>query len=146
MKFACLPLIALLAACSQASEEPVPVANETAPEMEAEAPAPPQIEGRWEVASYRNAPLPASAAMRASASESELTVSSSCANMRWSYEQNGNMIRFTPVSGLSGGCAADPTSFENGVAQAIGDANIVMDMGGRLQLSGPGGVVDLQAL
>lgn len=149
MKLLYLPLIALLAACTPQDEpaagNDLAADNEIAAEESSALPAP-VLEGKWQIARYRNAPLPGSASMRVNATADQLVVASNCARMTWSYEQKGNVISFTPVSGLSGGCAADPTSFENGVADAVSQANIAMDLAGMLQLSGPGGVIDLEAL
>ncbi|WP_265528154.1 META domain-containing protein [Sphingomicrobium marinum] len=135
-----LPLL-MLAAC-EAEEAPAP-----APEpVEEAAPAPSlELPGNYQVVSYRNAPLPASTAMSAAIDGSQIAITSPCARMVWDYELNGNAITFAPVSGLSGGCAADPTTFENGVADVMTKANIAMDMGDRINISGSGGAIELEA-
>ena len=134
-----LPL-ALLAAC-EADETPAP-----APEPVGEEAAAPtlDISGNWRVTSYRGGAVPGSTAMRASIDGSQVAITSPCARMVWDYEIDGNIVSFTPASGLSGGCAANPTTFENGVADVMAQANIAMDMGGTLNISGPGGAIELQ--
>ena len=135
-----LPL-AMLAAC-EAEEAPAPVPEP----VEEAAPAPTiDMTGNWQVTSYRGGAVPSSAAMRASIDGSQIAITSPCARMVWDYEANGNIVSFTPVSGLSGGCATNPTTFENGVADAMAQANIAMDMGGTLNISGPGGAIELEA-
>lgn len=135
-----LPLL-LLAAC-EADESPAPV-----PQPVEETASAPTLElpGNYQVASYRNAPLPASTTMSAAIDGSQIAITSPCARMVWDYELNGNAITFAPVSGLSGGCAADPTTFENGVADVMAQATIAMDMGGRINISGSGGSIELEA-
>lgn len=134
-----LPL-AMLAAC-EADEAPAPQPEP----VEEAAPAPSlDLTGNWRVTSYRNAPVPDSTAMRASIDGSQVAITSPCARMVWDYELNGNAVTFTPASGLSGGCAANPTTFENGVADVMAQANIAMDMGGSVNISGPGGAIELQ--
>lgn len=135
-----LPLL-MLAAC-EAQETPA-----SAPEpTEEAAPAPTlELEGSYKVVSYRNAPVPASTAMSAAIDGSQVAITSPCARMVWDYEQTGNGVSFTPASGLSGGCAADTTTFENGVADVMAQATIAMEMGGRINISGAGGSIELQA-
>ncbi|NNC48494.1 MAG: META domain-containing protein [Sphingomonas sp.] len=135
-----LPLL-VLAAC-EAQEAPVPApepVEEAAPAQTLELP------GNYQVVSYRNAPLPASTTMSAAIDGSQVAITSPCARMVWDYELDGNAVSFSPVSGFSGGCAANPTTFENGVADVMAKANIAMDMGERINISGSGGAIELES-
>ena len=145
MKIVCLLPLAALIGCTPAAEEEV--VENVAVEEEAAAPAAPALEmgGSYALATYRGNPVPASAAMTATISGDTTRITSPCANMQWGYELTGNLLKTTPTSGLTGGCAADGSTFENGVAGVITQANIAMDMNGLLQISGPGGVVELSA-
>lgn len=144
MKKLCLLPIAALMACTPATEEEA-VENDVVEEVAA-APAGPafDMDGSYRVASYRGAPIPGTAAMNASIGDGQITISSPCARMVWSYELSGNVLATEPVSGLSGGCAADGSTFENGVAGVVGQANIAMEMRGMTQISGPGGDIQLE--
>ncbi|WP_260483056.1 META domain-containing protein [Sphingomicrobium flavum] len=144
MKRLCLLPIAGLMACTPAAEEP-PVENEVA----AEAPLAPSepafdINGTYRVVSYRNTQLSADTALTATVADGKIVMSSPCTRATWDYQLTGNNLATDLASGLSG-CAANASRVENGVADAISQANIAMEMRGMIQLSGAGGVIELAA-
>lgn len=135
-----IPLLMLIG-CSEA-EQPAP-AEEEAVETETPAVDEPNIAlaGSWDITGWRNAPLAKD--MSVTADGGSFTVRSNCATMVWSYTVDGNLVSFTPVAGTDSGCAARSDGFENGVAETVSRANIVMEMNGGVQLSGAGGSLDL---
>ena len=143
MKKLLLSLMLGIAACSPAAEQPAAnQAESTANQSEAKAPVP-SLEGEWVVDQLNGKALDQTWPMTAEATADRFTIVSECRRLGYSMGQQGNIVKFTPVPG--GDCARFRSPAEFIAEKAVKLANIAMftDEGRTVQLTGPGGIVQM---
>jgi hypothetical protein len=142
------PLVLLLAACSPAAEQTANQASANAAEpaaAEQEREAVPSMEGEWRIERINGAPPDQIWPMNVSIGDGRFTIQSECRRMAWSFRQDGNVVQLSDDPGASADCPRVRSPAELMVERPVGLANIAMfsDEGRKVQLTGPGGSVDM---
>ena len=133
-----------LAACSQPAEQQPAATNAEAVETNTTAQAPAHsLEGEW-VVDQANGKAPDQIwPMTAEATKDHFTIVSECRRMSWTYKQDRNFIKFTPVPG--GDCARvrSPAELLADATVKLANTAIFSDDGRTVQISGPGGTISM---
>ena len=133
-----------LAACAQPAEQQPAANNSAAIEANETAQAPvPSLEGEW-VVEQANGKAPDQIWPKtAEATGDRFTIVSVCRMMSWTFKQDGNLVQFTPATGVECARVRSPAELLANNTVKLAQTVIFADEGRTVQISGSGGTISM---